>query len=178
MTTDPSTPKLTQLSQQRLELAARLLRQKSGRAAKPPSGTPSIPRQPRTSAPSVFPLSFTQQRLWILDQLEPGLAAYYIPTAVRFTGKLDSGVLTQCLNEIGRRHEVLRTTFGVEAEQPVQVIHPASAQTLPLVDLTPLAERARESELARLIKVELHQPFDLTRGPLLRLSLFRLGAAD
>jgi NRPS condensation-like uncharacterized protein len=178
MTTNSPTPKLTQLSQQRLELAARLLRQKSGSAAKTPSLAPSIPRQPRTLESSTFPLSFTQQRLWILDQLDPGLAAYHIPTAVRFTGNLDLGVLTQCLNEIGRRHEVLRTTFGVEAEQPVQVIHPASPQTLLLVDLTHLAEAAREVELARLIKAELHQPFDLTHGPLLRLSLFRLGVTD
>jgi len=177
MTTKPPTPKLTDLSQQRLELAARLLRQKSGNPSKAPSA-PSIPRLPRTPEPPTFPLSFTQQRLWILDQLDPGLAAYYIPVAVRFTGRLDLGMLTQSLNEIGRRHEVLRTTFEVEAERPVQVIHPAAFQPLPLIDLTHLEETARETELAGLVKADLHRPFDLAYGPLLRLSLFRLGEAE
>ncbi len=87
------------------------------------------------------PLSFAQQRLWFLDQLEPGLVAYNIPAAVRLVGRLDVPVLNWSLNEIVRRHESLRTTFDVVAGEPVQVIAPALELSIPIVDLTHLARR-------------------------------------
>ena len=115
---------------------------------------------------------------WLSSRRTPSF--HVEPVAVRFTGRLDLGVLTQCLNEIGRRHEVLRTTFEVKAERPVQVIHPAAFQPLPLIDLTHLEEMARETELAGLVKADLHRPFDLAHQfgdepellALLRQSLF------
>src|SRR5688500_19831669 len=81
-------------------------------------------------------LSFAQQRLWFLDQLEPGLIAYNIPAAVRLVGQLDVSVLNWSLNEIVRRHESLRTTFDVLAGEPVQVIAPTMRISILMIDLT------------------------------------------
>ncbi|HEX8351419.1 MAG TPA: amino acid adenylation domain-containing protein, partial [Pyrinomonadaceae bacterium] len=121
------------------------------------------------------PLSFAQQRLWFLDQLEPGASAYNVPLAVRLTGQLDAGALARSLSEIVSRHESLRTTFDVAADgQPVQVIADARVTEVPLEDLRGLPEAVREDEARRLARAEAERPFDLTRGPLLRARLLRL----
>ena len=122
----------------------------------------------------VFPLSFAQERLWFLDQFEPGSPFYNIPAAVRLTGKLDVVALERTLNEIVRRHEVLRTTFATVNREPVQVISPARMLSLPVIDLQDLPQTRREAEAMRLATEEARRPFDLTRGPLLRGSLLRL----
>ena len=125
-----------------------------------------------------LPLSFAQQRLWFLDQLEPGSAFYNVPAAVRLSGRLEAGVLARVLTEVVRRHESLRTTFAVAGGQPVQVIHPASEMTLEVEDLCAFAESERESEARRLAGEEARRPFDLSAGPLLRARLLRLSEEE
>jgi amino acid adenylation domain-containing protein len=125
-----------------------------------------------------FPASFAQQRLWFLDQLESGSHFYNMSFAVRFHGRLNVGALKQTLGEVVRRHEVLRTTFASEDGQPVQVVHPPAPVELPTVDLTHLPEAEREEEARRLAGEEARRPFDLSTGPLLRVTLLRLGEED
>jgi amino acid adenylation domain-containing protein len=125
-----------------------------------------------------FPLSFGQQRLWFHQQLEPKLPLYNIPVAYRLNGKLDIPILERSLNEIIRRHEAFRTTFMMEDEQPVQVVHAILTVKLPVIDLQMLPQLVRESEVSRLLKEEAQQPFDLTHGPLLRFQVLRLGPEE
>jgi amino acid adenylation domain-containing protein len=125
-----------------------------------------------------LPLSFAQQRLWFIDQLEPASASYNVPAAVRLTGRLDVAALERTLSEIVRRHEVLRTTFDVRDGQPVQVIHDAEPLRFEVLDLSHLADDEREAEAARLTREESQRPFDLAAGPLLRAGLLRLGNED
>jgi len=125
-----------------------------------------------------LPLSYAQQRLWFLDQLKPGSAVYNIPSAVRLRGSLDVSVLGQCLTEMVRRHEALRTTFAMHGENPVQVIAPVQPLSLPFIDLSELGEAEREKLSARLVHDESQRPFDLTHGPLLRVTLLRLSEED
>jgi amino acid adenylation domain-containing protein/non-ribosomal peptide synthase protein (TIGR01720 family) len=120
------------------------------------------------------PLSFAQQRLWFLHQLEPSGSAYNIPAALHIKGALKIGILTHCLNEIIRRHESLRTTFPIVAGSPVQNIAPALELEMPLVNLPALSETERQARVQSLIAEEAGRPFDLTRGPLLRALLLRL----
>jgi amino acid adenylation domain-containing protein/non-ribosomal peptide synthase protein (TIGR01720 family) len=125
-----------------------------------------------------LPLSFAQQRLWFLDQLEPGNPFYNIPIALRLTGELEIPALEQTLSQIISRHESLRTSFVVKDSEPVQVI--ASAEPWPILveDLSGLEESERELEAARRANEEACRPFDLSCGPLLRMRLLRLGDKD
>jgi len=125
-----------------------------------------------------LPLSFAQQRLWFLDQLEPGLASYNIPTAVRLEGDLDVGALRRALTEMVRRHESLRTVFAESDGSPLQVILPPSPVALEVVDLTGMAAEEREAEAGRLAAEEAQTPFDLSAGPLLRAGLVRVGERE
>ncbi|MFQ5794228.1 MAG: condensation domain-containing protein [Candidatus Bipolaricaulia bacterium] len=132
----------------------------------------------RKKASEPNPLSFSQERLWFLHQLEPDSPAYNIPLALRFTGPLSVSIAERSLNEIVRHHEVLRTTFSVVDGRPVQVIAPALTLPLPVVDLRELPETERETEVRRLATEEARRPFDLVRGPLLRVTLLRLGEEE
>ncbi|HEV7376647.1 MAG TPA: amino acid adenylation domain-containing protein, partial [Pyrinomonadaceae bacterium] len=132
----------------------------------------------RISREDSLPVSFAQQRLWLIDQLQPASAAYNIPVTVRLTGHLDVAALEQTLTEIVRRHEVLRTTFVEMDGQPVQLIHPASPISLTLQDLSHLPQSEREAEARRLVQAEAQEAFDLAGGPLLRATLIRLDAAE
>ncbi|HVR96470.1 MAG TPA: amino acid adenylation domain-containing protein, partial [Thermoanaerobaculia bacterium] len=127
-----------------------------------------------------LPLSFAQQRLWFLDQLEPGSAAYNLPLAVRLTGELRIDLLERTFTGVVRRHEALRTTFVSHEGRPLQVIAPGvtGLETfrveLPVLDLS----QVPEIEALRLAREEARRPFDLAKGPLLRLALIRLGERE
>ncbi len=125
-----------------------------------------------------LPLSFAQQRLWFLQQLDPGSPSYNIPAAFRLTGRLEPAVLEACFREIVRRHETLRTTFPAVGGRPIQAVAPSVELTLPLVDLTRLLDRARRAETRRLACRETGRSFDLERGPVLRVALLRLGRRE
>jgi len=129
---------------------------------------------PRVARDGGLPLSFSQQRLWFVEQLESGSAAYHIPAAARLSGRLDIAALERALGEITRRHESLRTTFAVEKGEPLQVIAPAARFVVPLVDLNELGGPAQGEVVERLVREETRRPFDLSRGPLLRATLLRL----
>ncbi|HEU4597498.1 MAG TPA: condensation domain-containing protein, partial [Pyrinomonadaceae bacterium] len=133
---------------------------------------------PRRAQQNPSPLSFAQQRLWFLDQLEPGSAAYNIPTALRLTGRLDATALGRTLDEVVRRHEVLRTTFVEVDGEPAQVVKEFERMSLPLTDLSHLPEGEREAEAQRLTRLERQKAFDLAAGPLLRATLLRLSEEE
>src|SRR5438552_8459684 len=103
-------------------------------------GTPEI----ESENVYVFPLTFAQQRLWFLDQLEPHATPYLIPWSIRMTGTLNVDALRDSLNEIVKRHEILRTTFSGVDGQPTQVVAPSLYIPLPVVDLSEFAEREKE----------------------------------
>ncbi|MEO6195391.1 MAG: amino acid adenylation domain-containing protein [Thermoanaerobaculia bacterium] len=124
------------------------------------------------------PLSFAQQRLWLLDQLEPGSAAYNLAVPLRVRGALDPAVMAQSLSEIARRHESMRTHFELRGDEPVQVISPAAPFPLPLIDLSGLPAAVREPEGWRLARRDASTGFDLSRGPLARSCLLRLGGEE
>jgi len=125
-----------------------------------------------------FPLSFAQQRLWFLDQLEPGSIAYNVCAAVRLKGPLDLTALEQSFNEIIGRHETLRTTFALVDGQPVQIVAPELKLILAIEDVGQLAESEREAEALRIAGIESRRSFDLKSGPLLRARLLRLAEAE
>ncbi len=130
---------------------------------------------------NMFPLSFGQQRLWFLDQLTPGSPVYNVPAAVRLTGRLDARALEQCFDEIIRRHEILRTTFTtpvVVDGNPAQIVGRHRPFKLRSVDLSELPTDEREAQVLRLTNEESQRPFDLISGPLLRVTLYRLGAEE
>ncbi|RKH92751.1 amino acid adenylation domain-containing protein, partial [Corallococcus praedator] len=138
----------------------------------------SLPRvPPLTPAPrtGVLPLSFAQQRLWFLEQLDPQAALYNIPSVLRLEGTLDAAALEQAFNALIRRHETLRTTFHAEDGKPFQRISEAPAFLLEAVDLRALGEAEREQEAWRLARADAVRPFDLLQGPLLRVTLLRTG---
>jgi amino acid adenylation domain-containing protein len=122
-----------------------------------------------------LPLSFAQRRLWFLDQLSPGSAVYNIPYPLSLEGELDPSILKSALEEVVRRHEVLRTTFRSLDGEPRQAIAPAGAFPLPIVDLQGLEEPQRRREATALVEWDAVRPFDLAAGPLLRATLLKLG---
>jgi amino acid adenylation domain-containing protein len=122
-----------------------------------------------------LPLSFAQQRLWFLDQLEPDSPFYNLTSAVRLKGPLDVSALERAFRELASRHESLRTTFKDVGGQPAQFIAPRGAAGLSLVDLRSLDTGLRDAEVVRLVREQARLPFDLTRGPLIRCTLLRLG---
>ncbi|GHO70187.1 hypothetical protein KSC_090790 [Ktedonobacter sp. SOSP1-52] len=120
-----------------------------------------------------LPLSFAQQRLWFLDQMEPGSTAYAVSMAGWLRGPLVPLALEQSLTTMIDRHEVLRTTFALHEGLPVQVVHPTSLTPLRWIDLTGLPEPERSQQAIQLATQEIERPFDLQRGPLLRTHLLR-----
>ncbi len=121
-----------------------------------------------------LPLSFAQQRLWFVDQLEPGSTAYNMVIAVRLKGRLNIPALERCVSEVLRRHEALRTTFDDSGEQPVQVIASPRPMRLQVEDIA----GADEQEIERLANEESQRPFDLAVGPLFRMRLLQILPED
>src|SRR5689334_7501119 len=161
-------PELTRTRQSLVEKRLR-------NALKAPAGTVSIPR--RSSAPTA-PLSFAQQRLWFIDQLEPGSPAYHIATSLRLSGNLNVHALERAMQSIVDRHEVLRTRFPAVDGTPIQLIEPTQRIEVPLVDLTQLPEAEREQRTSERFKEAAQEPFNLETGPLLRCLLVRKTEQD
>lgn len=161
-----STVQAGAFSQEKIKLVELLLRRKGINA-----GVPVIPRR---TASGPCGLSFAQERLWFIDQLDPDSPAYNLTAGIRLTGELKPAVLEQTFNEIVRRHESLRTTFATIDGQPVQVVSAPRELSIPVVSLSELSEAEREAEAQRLSLEEFKLPFDLARGPLLRVTLIKL----
>ncbi|MGH2621269.1 MAG: amino acid adenylation domain-containing protein, partial [Anaerolineales bacterium] len=142
------------------------------RMAAPGLEIPPIAPVPRDQE---LPLSFSQQRLWFLDQLAPGNSFYNVSAPVRLRGDLDVAALERAIAEVIRRHEVLRTTYQEVEGRPVQVISDSVSFTLPVFDLSGMRESEREAESYARAAEDAGQPFDLARGPLFRVALLRLG---
>ncbi|MBD2013421.1 amino acid adenylation domain-containing protein [Microcoleus sp. FACHB-53] len=133
-----------------------------------------VPPIERVSRDGVLPLSFSQYRLWLLDQLQPGSIAYNMATALHLVGSLNVAALEQALNEIVRRHDALRTTFCVVEGQPIQVIAPSLTMKLSVRNLSEVLEAQRGQKVQQLVTQWSQQLFDLTQGPLLRSLLLQL----
>ncbi|WP_420643178.1 non-ribosomal peptide synthetase [Candidatus Leptofilum sp.] len=158
--------RLAGLSPAKRALLEMKLKQKQAQAA--PQG---ITRREDDAA---APLSFAQQRLWFLEELEPGSPAYHIPAIFQLEGDLDVAALTASLNEIVQRHEALRTTFTAVKGQPSQQVTDEVTISVPVEDLQGLPTAQREAEIAKLTAVETRRPFNLTTDPLLRACLLKL----
>jgi amino acid adenylation domain-containing protein len=123
-------------------------------------------------------MSFAQQRLWFLDQLEPGSTAYNTPFVVSLNGTLNCAALKDSLNEIVRRHEVLRAKFRLENGRPIQVIDDRTTLEIPVVDLSNVSPADREDRVLQLAKEEARTSFNLAAGPMVRARVLRLGADE
>ncbi|HEX8275247.1 MAG TPA: amino acid adenylation domain-containing protein [Longimicrobiaceae bacterium] len=140
--------------------------------------TALIPPIRRTDRSRPLPLSYQQERMWVLDQLEPGNPFYNVSAAQRFTGMLDVETADRALKEVVRRHEVLRTGYEVIDGQPMQVIHPDALPDLRIRDLRHVPAEEREAEALRVVEEEGSVPQDLTRPPLARMLLVRMADDD
>lgn len=160
------TPELrTQLATRKAEILAFLRQLPSQPAIEP------IQPVPRNGG---LLLSFAQERIWFLSQLEEQSVAYNVSVALRLTGSLHIEMLERSFNEIIRRHEVLRTTFITVGGKPVQVIAPTLDIRIPITDLRQRSKREKEAEVQRLAFEEARCPFDLAQGPLFRAALLHL----
>ncbi|MDZ7269339.1 MAG: amino acid adenylation domain-containing protein [candidate division KSB1 bacterium] len=135
-------------------------------------------KQKGATPSSCFPLSFAQQRLWYLDQLEPGSAAYHLPLAVRLKGPLNVAALEEACVQILARHESLRTTFELVEGEPRQRIAPPAPFKLEMESLQSVAPEARDAEVRRRVREQALKPFNLATGPLWRIKLYRLAADE
>src|SRR5215469_12011516 len=134
-----------------------------------------VPLHPRTNLDNV-PLSFAQQRMWLIHQLNPHSHLYTFPRALELRGRLDLEALEKALNSIIRRHEVLRTAFPADEEgKPSQNVLQELTVKIGMTDLTRSPRREQGSQVERLTLEFAYQPFDLAHGPLLRAHVFRLG---
>ena len=134
-----------------------------------------IPRR-RESGPA--PLSFSQQRLWFFDQFEPASFVYNVLTPVSLRGNLDVSALQEAFNHLVRRHEALRTTFELREGQPVQIIGQQHSIPIRWIDLSRQQQPEQQEQFHVLFKDESCRPFDLKKGPLLRITLVRLAAEE
>jgi amino acid adenylation domain-containing protein/non-ribosomal peptide synthase protein (TIGR01720 family) len=130
------------------------------------------PLRPRTASSSDLPLSYAQQRLWFLDQLEPGSAVYNVPLALRLEGRLDVAALEWSATQLARRHEVLRTTFPAVSGVGVQRVAPAAGGRIEVIEV------AGEEAARAAVKAEAVRGFDLAHGPLWRVTLVQLDEED
>ncbi len=136
------------------------------------SSLPPLRPRPLDQAPT---LSFSQQAMWFLDQLAPGLPTFNITAAAKVVGPLDLSALEKALTALVDRHEVLRTSFVAQAGRPVPVVVDSVASRIALIDIARLDGPERERELDRIVLEESRTPFDLTRAPLARALVVRLG---
>lgn len=171
MSQDDLTQRLNSLSPAKRALLLQAMRKETARSEEPRI----IPRRENRNE---APLSFAQRRLWFLAQLAPNNTAFNFTLGLRLRGSLRVDALERSFNEVIKRHEILRTTFIEVDEQPVQVINPPANVSLMVENFEHLPAAEREAEMQRLQLVEAQQPFDLARGPLLRVGLWRLGQRE
>lgn len=136
------------------------------------------PGMPDVEAPHAFPTTPAQQRFWVLDQLDPGSAAYTIPVAVRLCGTLDTVALRRALELVVERHEALRTVFALEGEEPMQLVYETITVPFDETDLRALPVAEREARVLAAATGAANAPFDLARGPLVRAALLRLAGDE
>src|SRR5688572_5727442 len=161
---------LAQLAARKSEIINLLSQVSSDPAAAPPI----VP----ADRDQVLPLSYAQQRLWILDRLNTDGSAYHIPVVFRLQGTLDVEALRRSINEIVKRHEALRTIFTAVDGEPQQTILPELEIVIPMVDVSHLVPGEREAELERIAAENSHQSFDLARGPMLRAVIVKVDDED
>ena len=157
------------------EKRALLMQQLARRAAATAPVKADIGRRVR---PERLPLSSAQQRLWILDQFDPGNSVYNVTSLMRLYGNLDVEALRRTLDEIVSRHESLRTVFPKDEQGPWQRVLPPQPLPLPIHDLSALAVDARESAAFDLARADARAPFDLVNGPVFRAMLARIAEDD
>lgn len=176
---DHHTDQVASLSPEARALMLRWLeRDRAQNSESEPAGAGANKAIPRIARDAPLPLSFAQERFWLLDQLHPGNPAYHIRMAFRIGGMLDEHALEKSLNEVVRRHEILRTRYAVDEGKPIQVINPALPLNIAVIDLEDVPGAARKAMAQRLIHEETSKPFDLGRGPMLAASLIRLGETE
>jgi pristinamycin I synthase-3/4 len=132
----------------------------------------------RQERPERLPLSNSQQRLWFIDQLEGSSAQYNLPEALRLRGELDVPALRQSIQTIIQRHETLRTHFAYADGAPFQVVEAELKAELPVEDISTLPESEQRTRVLAALNQEFERPFELSRGPLFRMRLFKLGERD
>lgn len=159
--------RLQKLSPRQRELMQRIAADRAARANR---------IMPRSTDVEYIPASFGQERIWFMDKLIPYRTVFCVPSTVRLQGPLDPDALAWALNQIVRRHEVLRTVLVEDAGRPVQVIRPHVEVALPVEDVS--SAEQPEEEARRRAFAEASQPLDLATGPLIRARLFRLGRTD
>ena len=152
-----------------------LLEQRLKGAARRQAESRVIPKRPN---PDSAPLSFAQRQMWVIDQMTPGNPAYDLPVGYRIKGRLDATALENGFNEIIKRHEALRTTFTLSDGEPLQLIHPEHKIKINITKLDHLSGEEQENRLQALASEESVRSFDLTRLPLIRVSLFQLGETE
>ncbi|MFC1851966.1 amino acid adenylation domain-containing protein [candidate division CSSED10-310 bacterium] len=160
-------PNWSDLTREKREILAYLL----GKEGIELDQTTIIPRQSRVGA---HPLSYAQQRLWFLEQYEPDLPLYNIPLGIHISGLLNLNALKQSITDVVDRHEILRTTYHLQDGEPFQIIAPSLEVKLPVNDLRHLNKPEKELEFQKLKRTEVHQPFDLMEGPVIRTGLYHL----
>jgi len=164
--------RISELSPEKRKLLMERLMKKNGEG----NAHQKIQRQSRET--NQFVLSFAQQRLWFLDQLETNTSTWNISFGFRMTGALDVRALHQTIDEIIRRHETLRTYFAISNGQPVQVISEHVTAELPVEDLSGLSNAEQKNEIQKRTAAEAKKPFDLSQSPMLRTNLLRLGDTE
>ncbi|MDH3716644.1 MAG: amino acid adenylation domain-containing protein, partial [Planctomycetota bacterium] len=140
--------------------------------------SPALPTLSAVMDKERLPLSFSQERMWLVDQLQPPNAGYNIPVAIRLKGPLNKSALEQSVQTIVDRHEALRTTIQLVDDEPVQVVSPDTRISMQRIDLTDVPLTRREEVLRHRTHELVQQPFDLSRGPLLRVGLLEFADSD
>ena len=140
----------------------------------------SAPHEPIPAVPrnQPLPVSFAQRRMWLLQQLTPDSPMYSLAGAIRLRGSLDTAALEASLAAIQQRHEILRTTFTLVDDEPVQHVHDAAAAPLAIVDLGGLDAAAQDAAVQTMAQAWARAPFDLAAGPLFRVQLVRVAADE
>jgi len=163
---------VTELSRVKRELLEKRLK-----GALRPTGS-SAPAIPARNPDAPIPLSHSQERLWFIQQMEPGNCAYNLPTALHIAGELNVAALEAAINALVQRHEILRTTVCAVDGRPTQIIQPAKTAVLTIVDLQAFADHERQVQLDELLAREIQRPFSLEDGPLIRCALYRINERE